>query len=189
MRQKLLDLQPSLVTGVDTNHRTPLHWTLRCRDQVCTHLVFQIKPDLMYAKNDFGESPLRVAFESVQYNFVAMFLQHDASVEDMDRDLNNTLHMAVTCCTRDVVSEVVRHHPYFVNCINMQGQTPFQLAVMLDNLDSANVLLPHATTDMLAKINKHDYEEFYAYLEAQFECLNESLLPELQKIVLHYLTF
>lgn len=186
MRQTLLRLEPNLVNGVDHCGRTPLHWALICYDFICARLVYQANPNLIHVKNDFGESPLRVAFEYAQYDMVAMFLNDNGNIRDFDRRDNSTLHMAVTCCTADIVCQVLQHHSDLVRFENCQKITPFQLAVMLSKFDLAKLLLPYANLEMAIASGVLLLEPCRVYVYEQLRPLKQHILPELSNIVLGY---
>lgn len=189
MLQKLLDFEPSLIDGVNRFEETVLHRAVVLKDAHLVRFIFAKKPSLVVAKDENGQSPLQLAFESQQHSIVAMFLQHAPNVRDFDKDENNTMHMAVTCCTKDVVKQVFKFHIDLINHTNTQGASPFHLALELGKLQVANLFLPHVTMDVLFQTKNNHYEGLQPFVDQQFQSLRQLILPELTNIVLQFFCF
>lgn len=188
MVQKLLKFEPALIDGMNRFRQTPLHRAVLMRDECLARFFFTTKPDLIYAKNVHGESPLQLAFDSCQFEMVAMFLKLNANIRDRDKLGNNTLHMAITCCTQDVVRKVLQCHPELTMCANHYKNTPFELTLQLCKFDMTKLLLPHATMDYLVQFKRYEFLNIWVeqLLEQQFRFFKKLLLPELTNIILQY---
>lgn len=184
--KKLLQIKPSLIDGLHQSKDTPLHFTVRHCEIFCVHLILLHKPSLISVTNALGETPLQIAIDKGRVDVIKLLLKHFPDDQERDMYDNNLLHIAVYYCEADGITLLLKNYSHLANCANKKGMIPFQLAVAMDKMEAANLLLPFVAIETLAKTNCQNIPGFQTYIDTQLEPLSKCIVPVLQNIVLHY---
>jgi ankyrin repeat protein len=120
----------------------PIHDAARVGDLAKVKALVQANPDLVFSKDDDGETPLHVAAENDRKDVVEFLLANKADVKAKDggRTSGTPLHTAARYGHKDV-AELLLANKADVNAKNVWGRTPLHVAAENDHKDVAELLL------------------------------------------------
>jgi ankyrin repeat protein len=133
----------------------PIHDAAKDGDLAKVTALVQANPDLVFSKDDDGETPLHVAAENDRTNVVEFLLANKADVTAKDDGSSDTpLHKAARYGHKDV-AELLLAKNADVNAKNVFSETPLIMAAMYDHKDVAELLLANKA-DVNAKDSIHE---------------------------------
>ena len=154
--------------------------------------LLRMCPSLL-CESTTDDTPLHIAFRrkhKVQVNTILRF-KPDFHVIDK-YSANTSLHMAIKmCCDLDVVLAVFQSRPSNIDCVNVDGETPLDVAINAKNRAVVEMFQPHMTVDMVVAVSdmclKNCGIDLLAYAMQQCANLNDSILPDISSLVFEFL--
>jgi len=177
--KSLLDSNPRLVDGRDSQGNTPLHWAAKVNSKDAVALLVSDKADVN-AKDDRGTTPLGIAVTQGNKAVVELLLANKAAVDAKDDQGYTPLHLAAFSGSKDLVDLLIKNNADVnaksnggttplhagaafkdveelliankadVNAKDNRGHTPLHLAVLGRHTESADFLWQHGGTDVPA---------------------------------------
>lgn len=187
--EELLARRPDLIDAVTRNKRTVLHCaasTYRARTILVSQLLLARRPTLIDAVDSQGGLALHVAIEFCQVEIADLLLaMRPEHIHHVDRSGNTILHHAVLHNLRDerLLAKLWRMNLAASRVKNLDGRTPYELAVWHERCESLDLLRWEVSFDATRKARARKCVDDYTLLlmfdkqcELLFVLLNEDVL-------------
>ena len=136
------------------NNPTAFQTAARQGDLEKVKALLRDNPDLVFSKDNYGQTPLHYAAATAHKDVVELLLASKAEVNAMANDGDTPLHLAATEGHKDVV-ELLLASKAEVNAMANDGTKPLHLAAAEGHKDVVELLLVHGA-EVNAKDNDGD---------------------------------
>lgn len=203
MAKLLLSKKPNFIDALSNDGNNVLHFAVFRDDWQLVRFYLELKPKLLFDKNQNNQTPLQVASLHHSEHSMIYILNCMPDIVDVDCKGNTPLHLAVLVYEDNtVLQRVLQHNPCNLHKLNNNQLSPFDLALeSWSAIDILPIFEPFMTVDLIIpknlailKDNESDIADFCVGFLAKVQntsavALNDFLLPELLNLVQDYIFF
>lgn len=190
----LVEKEPRLLDVIDFDNRVAAHDYVSRGDVEMLQFFLQRVPKALSYIDVNGETLLQYAAYHRIDNVrccIDVMLTTKPDTQDLDRNNNNALHIAVRAGSAQVIAKVLASRVSNLHCKNYDGKTPMHLAIQNNHQEAIAMFLPHLTLDTAIDIETAFKKSSYIDLRTQCRELcdkdiNAVLMPDLTYIVQQY---